>query len=121
MIDIPELTISCFHGLLHPFLWQKTKQKPKNKTYNKKIKTLKSALTLFSPISKPSENPVGFSLTPVWILTTSLCHLCYLDHAIKSSCLEKQTHRHREKFCGCQGGCMQGEGWTGSLGLVDAN
>ena len=32
---------------------------------------------------------------------------------------QKQTHRHREQTCGCQG-CV-GEGWIGSLGLVDAN
>ena len=33
---------------------------------------------------------------------------------------QKQTHRHREQTCGCQrgGGAV---GWTGSLGLVDAN
>ena len=32
---------------------------------------------------------------------------------------QKQTHRHREHNCGCQGG---GEGveWTGSLDLIDA-
>ena len=33
---------------------------------------------------------------------------------------QKQTHRHRDQTCGCQGG-ERGEGWTGSLGLVDAN
>ena len=31
---------------------------------------------------------------------------------------EKQTHRHREQTWGCQG---EGEGWIGSLGLVDTN
>ena len=34
---------------------------------------------------------------------------------------QKQTHRHREQTCGFQGGKGVGEGWTGSLGLVDAN
>ena len=34
---------------------------------------------------------------------------------------QKQTHRHREQKCGCQEGGVQGEGRTGSLGLVDAN
>ena len=34
---------------------------------------------------------------------------------------QKQTHRHREQTCGCQGGGKVGEGWTGSLGLADAN
>ena len=33
---------------------------------------------------------------------------------------QKPTHRHREQTCGCQGK-WEGEGWTGSLGLVDAN
>ena len=30
---------------------------------------------------------------------------------------KKQTHRHRGQIYGCPGGV----GWTGSLGLVDAN
>ena len=34
---------------------------------------------------------------------------------------QKQTHRYREQTCGCQGGLGEGEGWTGSLWLVDAN
>ena len=34
---------------------------------------------------------------------------------------EKQTHRHREQTCGCQGVGGTGEGWIGSLGLADAN
>ena len=33
---------------------------------------------------------------------------------------QKQTHRHREQTCGYQRG-EEGVGWTGSLGLVDAN
>ena len=33
----------------------------------------------------------------------------------------KQTHRHREQTCGCQGGGGVGKGRTGSLGLADAN
>ena len=32
---------------------------------------------------------------------------------------QKQTHRHREQTCGCRWG--QGEEWSGSLGLADAN
>ena len=32
---------------------------------------------------------------------------------------QKQTHRHIEQTCGCQGG--MGEGWIRSLGLADAN
>ena len=34
---------------------------------------------------------------------------------------QKHIHRHREQTCGCQGGRGGGEGWTGNLGLVDAN
>ena len=34
---------------------------------------------------------------------------------------QKQTHRHKEQTCGCQGGKGVGEGWIGSLGLADAN
>ena len=35
---------------------------------------------------------------------------------------QKHTHRHREQSCGCQEeeGVMA-EGWSGSLGLTDAN
>ena len=32
-----------------------------------------------------------------------------------------QTHSHREQIYGCQGAAGEGEGRTGSLGLVDAN
>ena len=35
------------------------------------------------------------------------------------STTQKQTHRGQT--CGCQGGRGEGEGWNGSLGLVDAN
>ena len=38
---------------------------------------------------------------------------------INLSTIKKQTHRHRDQTCGCQG--VGGEGWTGSLRLVDAN
>ena len=34
---------------------------------------------------------------------------------------QKQTHRHREQTCGCQGGRNEEEGWIGSLGLAGAN
>ena len=33
---------------------------------------------------------------------------------------QKQTHRHGQQTCGCQGE-GKGVGWTGSLGLIDAN
>ena len=32
----------------------------------------------------------------------------------------KETHELGEQTCGCQGG-GEGVGWTGSLGLIDAN
>ena len=34
---------------------------------------------------------------------------------------QKETHRRRKQTCGCQGGGGEGEGWTGSLGVVDSN
>ena len=34
---------------------------------------------------------------------------------------QKQTYRHREQTCGCQGGRRVGEGCTGSLGLAIEN
>ena len=32
-----------------------------------------------------------------------------------------KTHRYREQTYGCKEGGGKGEGWTGSLGLADAN
>ena len=34
---------------------------------------------------------------------------------------QKETHRHREQTCGCQGDGEMGEERTGSLQLADAN
>ena len=34
---------------------------------------------------------------------------------------EEETHRPREQTCGCQARWGEGAGWTGSLGLGDAN
>ena len=34
---------------------------------------------------------------------------------------QKQTHKHREQICGCQGRGGVGEGQIWSLGLADAN
>ena len=31
---------------------------------------------------------------------------------------QKQTHRHRQQTCGCQGKVGEGEGWAGSLRLI---
>ena len=33
---------------------------------------------------------------------------------------QKQTHSHRERTCGCQGGGEVGEGRIRNLGLADA-
>ena len=33
---------------------------------------------------------------------------------------QKQTYRHREQMCGCQG-LGEGEGWTENLGLADVS
>ena len=40
---------------------------------------------------------------------------------MKLSTKQKQTHRHREQTCVCQGGGWVGEGKIGSLGLADAD
>ena len=37
------------------------------------------------------------------------------------SAKQKQTHRHRNQTCGCQGEERGGERWTESLDLVDAS
>ena len=34
---------------------------------------------------------------------------------------QEQTHRHTEQTCGLQRESAEGEGWTESLGLVDAS
>ena len=34
---------------------------------------------------------------------------------------QKQTHRHREQTCGCQGSGGAEEGRTGKVGLADVN
>ena len=43
------------------------------------------------------------------------------DNKLVNITEKKQTHRHREQTCGCQGGGGSGRGWIGSLGLADAN
>ena len=51
-----------------------------------------------------------------------MCEIYNMEQMILST-EQKQTHRHREQTGGCQreGGGGEGEGWTGSLGLADAN
>ena len=34
---------------------------------------------------------------------------------------QRQSHRHREQTCGCQGGGGVGEGWSGRLGSADVS
>ena len=44
-----------------------------------------------------------------------------LKHGTDDPIYKTETdHRHGEQTCGCQGG-GEGVGWTGSLGLIDAN
>ena len=50
------------------------------------------------------------------ITKSCLCRLC-----LSSVMPVKSGSSHREQTCGCQGRGGVGEGWTGSLGLVDAN
>ena len=53
-------------------------------------------------------------------MTSLICGI-YNMTQMNLSTKQKQTHRHRDQACGCQEGGGEGEGWTGSLGLVDAN
>ena len=44
-----------------------------------------------------------------------------LKYSTNEPIYKTETHRHRDQTCSCQGGGREGEGWTGNLGLVDAN
>ena len=57
------------------------------------------------------ESQTLYDITYMWNLKYDTNELIY----------ETWTHRHREQTCGCQRGEGMEEGWTGSLGLVDAN
>ena len=50
-----------------------------------------------------------------------ICGMTHTMTQMNLSTKQKQTHRHREQTCGCQGGGVWGEGLFGSLGLADAN
>ena len=50
-----------------------------------------------------------------------ITHMWNLKYDTNISTEQKQTHRHREQSCGCQGGRGEGEETIGSLGLADAN
>ena len=58
------------------------------------------------------ERQIPYNITYIWNLEYDTMNL---------SMKQKQTHKHREQTCGCQGGGWMAEGWTGSLGLADAN
>ena len=63
-----------------------------------------------------------FSITFLWRKTHTIRNHLYVEMMVQMSLFtnQKQTHRHREQTCGCQGGGRE-VGWTGSLGLVGAN
>ena len=56
------------------------------------------------------DRQIPYAITYVWNLI----------HGTNGPFHRKETHGHGEQTCGCQGG-GEGVGWTGSLGLVDAN
>ena len=47
--------------------------------------------------------------------------ICGISNMTQMNLPMKQTHRHREQTCGCQGGGSVREGWSGHLGLADVN
>ena len=50
------------------------------------------------------------------------CDITYMwNRKYDTNLKQKQTHRHREETCGCQGRGGVGEGCIGSLGLADIN
>ena len=61
--------------------------------------------------TKP-ERQIPYDITYMWDLKYDLMNL---------STKQRQTHRTREQTCSCQEEGVVGEGWTGSLGLADAN
>ena len=56
------------------------------------------------------ERQISYDIIHMWNLKQRKMNL---------STKQKQTHGHREQTCVCQG--VGRAGWTGSLGLVDAN
>ena len=47
-------------------------------------------------------------------------YITYKWNLMNASVEQRQTHRHREQTCGCQG-VGEGVGWTGSLETENAN
>ena len=63
--------------------------------------------------SKPErERQIPYDITYMWEQNMTQMNLCMK---------QKETHRHREHSCGCQGGGGVGGWWTESIGLVNAN
>ena len=58
-----------------------------------------------------SEKEIPYDITDVWNLNITQMNL---------SMKEKQTHKHREQTCDCQGE-GGGEKWIRNLGLADAS
>ena len=50
-----------------------------------------------------------------------ITYMWNLKYGTNGPIYKTETDRHREQTCGCQLVGRGGEGWTGSLGLVDAS
>ena len=83
------------------------------KEYNNAICShLNATRDYHTKCSKPErERQIPYDIAYMWNLEYGANEL---------STRWKQTHRHREEACDCQGQ-GGGEGWTGSFRLVDAN
>ena len=69
------------------------------------------AVIILSEVSQ-RERKVSYDITYMWNLKHDTNEFTYK---------QKQTHRCTEQAYGRQGREWVGEGWTGSLGLADAN
>ena len=63
-----------------------------------------------SEVKSERESQIPYDITHIW----------YLIYVTSEPIYRKETHGHGEQTCGYQG-VGEGMGWTGSLGLVDAN
>ena len=61
---------------------------------------------------RQKEKDIPYDITYMWNLKYNTNEL---------TMKQKETYRHREQICGGQEGGGVGEGWSGSLGLADAN
>jgi len=62
-------------------------------------------------VKSERERKIPYDITYMWNLIYSRNELFH----------RKETHGLGEKTCGCQGQGGEGVGWTGNLGLIDAN